>query len=424
MAVQLAFGRGVLDLDLPSGYDWRVLEARSAAALPDAPAVIGRALDEPAFGAPLAQMARGKSTAAISVCDITRPVPYPVMLPPLLERLEAAGISRDGITILIATGLHRPATEGEIGEILSPAVKSRYRVVNHRARELQEHRRLGTTRAGTPVAIDERFMAADLHITCGLIEPHLMLGFSGGRKLIAPGVAYQDTIKSIHSPPFMRDPKAVEGSVEGNTVHAELLEIARMARHDFMLDVALTRERCISGVFAGEPEKTHADAMRFVSAAMIHELDEPVDAVITSAAGYPLDQTFYQAIKGITAAGKIVKQGGKILLLSACNEGTGSQEFAGMLREGISDQEFLDRISGAPVLVDQWQLEKLALVTRRADVLYYVPGLPADYYPALWGQAYATPQEALNAMLDGLPRGATIAVLPEGPYVLASAAAK
>jgi nickel-dependent lactate racemase len=190
-----------------------------------------------------------------------------------------------------------------------------------------------------------------------------------------------------------------------------------------MLDVALTRDRRISGVFAGEPEKTHADAMRFVSAAMMHELDEPVDAVITSAAGYPLDQTFYQAIKGITAAGKIVKQGGKILLLSACNEGTGSREFAEMLREGVSDQEFLDRICSAPVLVDQWQLEKLALVTRRADVLYYVPGLPADYYPMLWGQAYASPHEALDAMLDGLPRGARIAVLPEGPYVLASASA-
>ncbi len=421
MGIRLAFGRGVLDLELPPGYDWRVLEARSAAALPDAAAAIGQALDSPVSGPSIEESARGKRSAAISVCDITRPVPYPVMLPPLLERLERAGVPRAEITILIATGLHRPATPDEIAEILSPAIAGRYRVANHRARELNEHRSLGSTRSGTPVYIDERFMDAELHLTSGLIEPHLMLGFSGGRKLIAPGLAYQDTIKSIHSPRFMRDPRAVEGSIEGNSVHAELLEIARMARHDFMLDVAIARDRSISGVFAGKPEAAHAEAVRFVSAAMLQELDGPVDAVITSAAGYPLDLTFYQAIKGITAAGKIVKPGGKILLIAACGEGTGSPDFADMLREGIPDREFLDRIANAPVLVDQWQLEKLALVTRSADVLYFVPGLPADYYPALWGTAYASPEEALKALLDGLPRGATVAVLPEGPYVLAAA---
>jgi len=420
MAVRLAFGRGNLDLELPQGFDWRVLEARSAAALPDANAAIGHALDNPVSGPSLEHLAAGKQSVAISVCDITRPVPYPVMLPPVLERLERAGIPRSAITIFIATGLHRAATQDEITEILSPAIAGSYRVLNHHARELSEHRYLGATRSGTPVYIDDRFMAADLHVTCGLIEPHLMLGFSGGRKLIAPGLAYQDTIKSIHSPRFMRDPKAVEGSIEGNTVHAELLEIARLARHDFMLDVAITRDRRISGAFAGEPEKAHAEAVKFVSAAMMHELDEPVDAAITSAAGYPLDLTFYQAIKGITAAAKIVKPGGKILLIAACSEGTGSPDFADMLREGISDGEFLDRIANAPVLVDQWQLEKLALVTQRVDVLYFVPGLPADYYPALWGQAYATAPEALCALLKDLPAGATIAVMPEGPYVLAT----
>jgi nickel-dependent lactate racemase len=424
MPIRLAFGRGNLDLELPGGYNWRVLEARSAEALRDAHAAIGEALDRPIAGPSLEQLARGKRSAIVSVCDITRPVPYPVLLPPLLECLERAGVPPAATTIIIATGLHRAATQDEITEILSPAVASRYRVVNHHARELSEHRHLGSTRSGTPVYIDERFMAAELRLTCGLIEPHLMLGFSGGRKLVAPGCAYQDTIKSIHSPRFMRDPKAVEGSVEGNTVHAELLEIARMARHDFMLDVAITRDRRISGVFAGEPERTHAEAVKFVSAAISHELDEPVDAAITSAAGYPLDLTFYQAIKGVTAAAKVVKPGGKILLIAACGEGTGSPEFAAMLKEGISDRAFLDRIANSPVLVDQWQLEKLALVTRRVDVLYFVPGLPADYYPALWGQAYATQREALCALLAGLPRGATIAVMPEGPYVLANTAAK
>jgi nickel-dependent lactate racemase len=342
------------------------------------------------------------------------------MLPPLLERLEESGIARDRITLLIATGLHRGATQSEILEILGPSIASTYRVVNHNAREASEHRSLGATRSGTPVAIDDRFLSADLHLTCGLIEPHLMLGFSGGRKLVAPGVAYQDTIKGIHSPRFMRDPKAVEGSIEGNTVHAELLEIARMARHDFMLDVAITRDRQISGVFAGEPEKTHAAAVRFVSSAMLHDLGEPVDAVITSSAGYPLDLTYYQAIKGITAAGKIVKAGGRILLVAECAEDCGSADFAAMIRDGLSDREFLDRIEHAPVIPDQWQLEKLALVTRKAEVIFHVPGLGTAYQPLLWGKVCETVQEGLKLLLEGLPRGASIAVLPEGPYVLAS----
>src|SRR5208282_507354 len=172
------------------------------------------ALDAPIGCPPLTEMARGKRSAAISVCDITRPAPNREVLPPVLARLEAAGIPRQGITILIATGLHRPATEAEIREICGEEIAARYQVLNHHARELSEHRRLGSTAAGTPVYIDRRFVSADLHITLGFVEPHLMLGYSGGRKLIAPGLAAQESIKVLHSPHFMRDPCAAEGSIE------------------------------------------------------------------------------------------------------------------------------------------------------------------------------------------------------------------
>jgi nickel-dependent lactate racemase len=408
-----------LELNLPDGFGWRVLETRNAEPLANVAQAIEDALDAPVAGPPLSELAKGRRSAAISVCDITRPVPNRVVLPHVLKRLEAAGIARDAIAILIATGLHRPATQAEIEEILGPEISGAYRVANHRARELSEHRHLGSTAAGTPVYIDERFLSTDLHVTAGLIEPHLMLGFSGGRKLVVPGVAGQDTIKRIHSPHFMRDPRAVEGSIEGNTLHSELLEIARMAGHHFMVDVSITRDRRVSGVFAGEPEQAHAAGMRFLSKAMLHRLETPVDAAITTAAGYPLDLTFYQSIKGITAAAQIVKPGGRILLVAACTEGSGSPEFTGFLRAGWTDAEYLERITQAPVIVDQWQLEKLALVTRNVDVLYYVPGLSADFYPGLWGKAYESPQAAVAALVDGMPAGAEIAVIPEGPYVLA-----
>lgn len=296
-------------------------------------------------------------------------------------------------------------------------------MVNHDARNLPSHSALGKTSTGTPVYIDSRFIEADLHLTLGFIEPHLMLGFSGGRKLIAPGLAAQETIKVLHGPGFMRDPRAVEGSVADNPLHRELLEISRMARHDFVLDVALTRDRQIAGVFAGDPEKAHAAGMDFVSRVMLEQLPGPVDLVITSSAGYPLDLTFYQAIKGITAAQHIVKPGGRILLIAECPEGPGAPEFREMLKRSRSAEEFLGLLLQQPVIIDQWQLEKLALVARKAEIFFYTPGLPAEYHEWLWGRAFATVEDAVTAATAGLRSGAEVALIPEGPYVLAKAEA-
>jgi nickel-dependent lactate racemase len=421
MRVQFAFGKSGLPLDLPDRFRYRLLEARSASPLPDAIGTIERSLDHPIETLPLAELASGKRTVAISVCDITRPAPNRLVLPPILRRLESAGIPREGIIILIATGLHRLATDAEIREILGPEIAATYRVGNHNAREFSQHRHLGETRSGTPVYIDERMIAADLHITLGFIEPHLMLGFSGGRKLIAPGLAAQETIKILHSPKFMRDARAVEGSVEDNPLHRELLEIAQMARHDFVADVALTRDRRIAGVFAGHPEKAHAAGVQFVSRVMLEQVPAPVDAVITSSAGYPLDLTFYQAIKGVTAAQHIVKPGGRILLIAECPEGAGAPEFREMLKLTNSGREFLKLIQNSPVIVDQWQLEKLALVTGKAEVLFYTPGLPGEYHASLWGRAFLSSERAVQALCEGLADGTEIALMPEGPYVLAKA---
>jgi nickel-dependent lactate racemase len=424
MQINLAFGKTGLPVTLPEGFRYRVLEARSATPLPDWKSALEAALDGPIGTAPLAALAHGKRSAAISVCDITRPAPNRLTLPPRLRRLEQAGIPREQITIQIATGLHRPATDHEIREICGEEIAAAYRVVNHDARDLSSHRHLGSTRSGTPVYIDERFAAADLHITLGFIEPHLMLGYSGGRKLIAPGLAAQETIKVLHSPKFMRDARAVEGSIEDNPLHRELLEIARLARHDFLMDVTLARDRSIAGVFAGDAEQAHRAGVEFVSRVLLETLDEPVDAAITSSAGYPLDLTYYQCIKGVTAASHIVKPGGSILLAAACSEGAGAPEFARMLREGVTDAEFLERIHGAPVTIDQWQLEKLALVTTRQRLLWHVPGLPADYHSGLWGRSYPTIEAAVAALTSTLPPRASVAVIPDGPYVLAKAQAR
>lgn len=419
LRVHLAYGREGLELDLPSGFNYQILEAKSIEALADPVAAIEAALDAPSAGPSLSQLAQGKRSAAISVCDITRPAPNPTVLPPLLRRLEAAGIPREDIRIFIATGLHRAATDQEIRQIAGPETAARYPVLNHDARNLEQHRRLGTTRSGTPVYIDERFLSADLHLSLGFIEPHLMLGFSGGRKLIAPGLAGEPTIKELHSSRFMRDPRSREGSVWDNPLHAELLEIGRMARHDFIVDVSLNRSRKIVQVFAGEPEAAHAAGMRWVSSAHMQQIDAPADVVITTSAGYPLDLTFYQCVKGITAASHLVREGGRVLLFGRCEEGVGGAEFAHMLSRYRSGEDFLKGIEGVPVTIDQWQLEKLALAAQGKEILYCVPGLPDMYQAGLWGRGFREPGKALDATLAGLPAGSRVAVIPEGPYVLA-----
>ena len=424
MRLDFAFGKNGLTLDFPPGFEYLTLQARSATPLADPVAAVGQALDEAIESPPLTALAGRASSVAISVCDITRPAPNRLTLPPLLERLAAAGVSIQDTRILIATGLHRPATKTEINEILGPGIASRYPVFNHDARNMAEHRFLGTTSTGTPVHIDERFMSADLRLSLGFIEPHLMLGFSGGRKLVAPGLAAQETIKVLHSPKFMREPLAIEGSIEHNPLHRELLEISKMAGHSFILDVALAPgvengSRRVAGVFAGDPVAAHRQGVDFVSRTLLDQLASPVDAVVTSAAGYPLDLTFYQAIKGITAAQHILKPGGRILVVAECQEGAGAAEFGEMLSSFESYGSFLDRIRQRDVVVDQWQLEKLAIAGSRYEILFYVPGLPLPFRKHFANRMFETPQAAIAGLVAGLPPQAKIALIPEGPYVLA-----
>jgi len=421
MRTRFAFGKSGIEVSVPDRFRCRVVKSRCADALKDENTALEAALDHPIGCRPLAELAAGRESAAIAVCDITRPAPNRRTLLPLLTRLHSAGIAAEDITILIATGLHREATKEEIEVIVGPEVAARYRVLSHDARNAGLHRKLGMTRRGTPVSIDERFMAADLHLSLGFVEQHLMLGFSGGRKLVVPGLASQETIKVIHSPRFMREPLAKEGSIAGNPLHAELLEMAEMARHDFILDVTLTLDRKINGVFAGDPKKAHAAAVEFLEATSLERLEEPVDAVITSAAGHPLDLTFYQSIKGISAAQHLVKHGGRILLIGECAEGIGSREFARMLEGFSSSSGFLEEIRDSAVEIDQWQLERLALCGLHYELFFYTPQAPKEKLGLLGAVSFDNLGDAIEALLDGLQDGASIALIPEGPYTFARA---
>src|SRR5207244_2978780 len=240
---------------------------------------------------------------------------------------------------------------------------ARHTFDNHHVKVLAEHDFPGTTRRGVPVYLDSRYVRADLKVTTGLIEPHLMAGYSGGRKVICPGIAALETVKIWHGPRFLEHPRADCGCVEGNPVHEENTRIALMAGCDFMVNVCLDGERRITWIGAGDMIKAWEEGVRFVERVVKVSVPEPVDVVVTSCAGYPLDATWYQAVKGLTGALPIVKQGGTLILAASLTEGLGSPEFQRLIADNPDLKVFKQRILGTDYFVmDQWQLEELAKV--------------------------------------------------------------
>jgi nickel-dependent lactate racemase len=346
-------------------------------------------------------------------------VPNETILRPTLRVLHEAGIRREDVLILVATGLHRPSTAEERVEMLGEAIARDYRVEDHHGTRLEEHTFLGTTPRGVPAWIDTRYVRADLKITTGLIEPHLMAGYSGGRKLICPGVAALETVKLWHGPAFLEHPRADCGLLEGNPVHEENTRIARMAGCDFIVNVTLDSQRRVTSVVAGDMEQAFLEGVRFMEGVVSAPLERPVDVVVTSAAGYPLDTTFYQAVKGMTGCLPVVKQGGTIILAASLSEGIGSAEFQSLFRENTSLELFMERILGKDYFVlDQWQLEELAKVRRKAKVKVVSDGLPADVLAGLFVEPAPTVESALADSLAEYGPDARVAVIPKGPYVL------
>ncbi|MBI3863819.1 MAG: nickel-dependent lactate racemase [Planctomycetia bacterium] len=424
MRVKLEYGKTGLEVELPDDRVVGSLAIKPAPPLADAAGVLTYKLSHPTGTPSLAQLARGKKSACIAICDITRPVPNAFLLAPILDILEASGIARKDVLILIATGLHRPNEGDELVELVGPEIAARYRVENHFGKDLSQHSYLGTTPKGVPVWIDTRFVSADLKITIGLIEPHLMAGYSGGRKLICPGLAALETVKIWHGPQFLEHPKADCGFLDGNPVHEENTRIARMAGCDFIVNVTLDAERRITSVVAGDMEQAFLEGVRFIEQVVKAEVAAPCDVVVTSAAGYPLDTTFYQAVKGMTGALPIVKQGGTIIIAASLTEGIGSPEFQSLFREHASLPDFMQRILGKDYFVmDQWQLEEMAKVCRKAKVKIVSDGIPAETLNGLFVEAAPSVEQAVAESLSEYGPTATIAVIPKGPYVLPAVAA-
>jgi nickel-dependent lactate racemase len=419
MRVTLDYGRTGLDVTLPDDRVVGPLAIRPAAPLADPDAAIAHALANPIGSKPLSQIAKGRKNACILVCDITRPVPNKLLLPPLLRTLHEQGLRKEDVRILVATGLHRPNEGAELAELVGDDIAAAYRCENHHGKCRDEHDYLGTTPAGVPVWIDSRYVRADLKITTGLIEPHLMAGYSGGRKVICPGIAGLETVKVWHGPRFLEHPKADCGIVEGNPVHEENTRIALMAGCDFIVNVCLDGSRRITWVGAGDMIRAWEQGVRFVEQVVKAPVPQPCDVVVTSCAGYPLDTTWYQAVKGLTGALPIVKQGGTIILAASLTEGLGSPEFQQVMADNPDLDTFKKRILGEDYFVmDQWQLEEFAKVVARCKVKVVTHGLTPEVLRQCHVEPAASVEQAVAESLAEYGPRARVAVIPKGPYVL------
>jgi len=423
MQYSLAYGRERLTVELPEKNVVKVLKIQSVAALEDPMDAVFDVLEEPIETEPLAAIAEGRKSACVVVCDSNQPAPNPVVLPPILQTLEDAGIDVPKITILVATGLRRTSTAEERAEIIGEDIMLRkFKVSDHSSKKLHQHEYLGVTKSGTPIWVDRRYLESEVKILTGIIEPHSISGFGGGRKLICPGIAAAETVAPCYAPGLLEHENVRPGCIEDNPVHAEQMEIARKAGCDFVVNVILNQDRKISKVVGGHLNYAFLKGVAIAQKCLTDTVEKQVDVVVTSGGGFPYDRTFQQTIQGIVGALDILKPGGSIIIASACEEGVGSEDFKEIAEQFSSMDDFMAAItSGERSFIDQWHLGELAKALRKGKMKVVSTGIPAETLQKFFVVPCESVEQAVAEALEEYGENASMAVIPAGPCVLALA---
>lgn len=418
MKIKLAYGKDGLTVDVPEENLLKVLSMKEKAAINDPYIELIKSLLRPiGFENSMFDMALGKKSACIVIPDITRALPNHIILSPILKTLHAAGITKEKITILIATGSHRPTRGEELVELVGEDIAQSYNIINHNWEDQSAHEMVFKSTSGIDVWIDKRYLEADLKIATGLIEPHFMAGFSGGRKSIVPGIAGFETIKKLHGAEFMGHKDSCEGKVDGNPFHEELLAIVKRVGVDLIVNVTLDEDNNITGIFSGDIELAHEAGVEFVRDVVVDIVDEQADVAISTAAGYPLDKTWYQSIKGLTCVMPVIKEGGTIILVSECSEGIGSESFSELLQKYSDLDDFVEDIYNGIYKTDQWQLQKFVAVDKHAKIILVSDKLSKDQADSIHIKTADSVEDALKPLLAENPN-LKIVVVPKGPFII------
>jgi nickel-dependent lactate racemase len=412
-SVKLPYGEGYISVDLPAPNKIYILESKHLPGLKDESSAVRESLGNPIDSPALRDCVRETDKVVIITTDNTRHCPDNRILPVILEELETV-IPRESITIMVALGLHAPLNKDELALKLGSEIVANYNVKNH---DPERTVRLDVTSRGTPVEVNKDVVAADFRISTGFIEPHFFAGFSGGRKSIAPGVSSAAAIRHNHSPKMLSHPNARTGILAGNPVHEDMLEQAKTAKLNFIVNVLLNREKQITRVFAGNPWSAHEAGCAAEKDIARVAIDHKVDISIVSNGGAPLDLDFYQTCKGIDTAAQVTRDGGIIIIASACPRGVGPEDFRLLHASARSPREIMDKLLNSGNTGEGWQNLILA-----RDQLNHSIYLLSEMEDGLARQMMVTPirsvEEGLDKALGVLGKNAEIAVIPEGPLVL------
>lgn len=421
MRVNMNYGRGFYALDLPDSLDVTLIEKQDMPVLPDPSGHLLASLRQPLNAPSLRDLAGKSASVCILICDITRPVPNGTILPVLIKELIESGIEPKNITVLIATGLHRPNEGDELAELVGdPWVLETVEVVNHFALNDEDHVHVGTTSKGNVVRLDKRFVEADLKIATGLVEPHFMAGYSGGRKVIAPGIAHEETITTFHSARYMEHPLSANLILEGNPLHEDQLEIVKMLGDVYAVNTVIDEQRRPAFLNFGEIISSHLAAVDFTRDYSEIPVDRKFSTVVTSCAGYPLDLTYYQTVKGMVGPIDIMKPGGDLVVVSDCSEGMGSSHFVEAQKRlvDLGPDEFINAINKKTHAdIDEWQTEMQVKPMRIGDIHLFSDKLADADWPLTGVNRIDDP---VGTIMKSVERSGdnSVAVVPEGPYVV------
>ena len=416
MIVKLAYGKKGLETELPDSS--LVIEPKFEKGAEDQIGEIRRALQNPYGTAPLKDIAKSTDKVGIIFSDITRATPYDVILPAIFS--ELSHVPDENFTLFNACGTHRKNTEEELIQILGEGPAKKYRIVQNDCDDMESHRYIGTTTEGNRIEILSEFLDCDVKILTGFIEPHFFAGFSGGGKAIMPGLATLGTVQRNHSAIHMDHENSIWGITEGNYLWEEVREAAGFAEPTFLINVALNRNQEVTAAFGGDYVEAHREGCRYVKEHAMAGVDKLYDIVITSNSGYPLDLNMYQAVKGMSAASLITKEGGDIIICADCWDGIPSHgKYGQLLSDYETPEEVLEKIrSPGYFMQDQWQVQIHALICKKADVHFYSDNLTDEQIKT----GYMTPcrniTETVKKIMDKKGRDLSICVMPEGPLTI------
>ncbi len=415
METALLYGKDKLTLQLPDSAF--VVEPKNLPGLENDEQAIQEALQNPIGTPPLKQLVQATDTVAIVISDITRPTPNHKLVPLLLKELDHVPL--ENFVIINGTGTHRDQTKEEFVEMLGEWVVENVRIINNQCHNKESLVNLGKSKFGCDVYLNKEYVEADFRIVTGFIEPHFFAGFSGGPKGIMPGIAGIETIMTFHNARMIGDPRSTWGNMTDNPVQEMTREINRMCKPHFMLNVTLNKEKEITNVFAGELYQAHDEGCAFVKEHAMIRCEDRFDVVITSNSGYPLDQNLYQAVKGMSAAHKIVKQGGTIIVASECSDGLPDHGNYSKIFELAKTPEALLELINDPEfkMFDQWQVQKQAVTQVWADIYVHSTLTDEQVHGAMLKPAHNI-EETLETLKVKYGEEMSIAVLPLGPLTI------